>query len=127
MNCIIIDDDDLSRKLIEQFISKTGFLTVSGSFESPVRALSFLSCNKVDLIFLDMEMPEMSGLEFIDTIKQQTAQVILITSHKEFAVDAFEYNVTDYVVKPIEYSRFFKAVTKAKDIFDKETGHQVND
>ena len=126
MNCIIIDDDELSRKIIEQFISKTDFLKLIQSFENPVPALSFMTNNDIDLIFLDIEMPEMNGIQFIDALKQHVPQVILTTAHKEFALDAFEYSVTDFLVKPIAYPRFFKAVSKAKTIFEKKAVHIIN-
>jgi len=116
MNCIIIDDDEISRRVLEEFILKSGFLTLTNSFSNPLEALTFLSGNKTDLIFLDIEMPDMNGMDFIDAINKQMPQVILITSHKEFAIHAFEHNVTDYIVKPLNYARFFKAVTKAKEL-----------
>jgi DNA-binding LytR/AlgR family response regulator len=127
MNCIIVDDEDVSRKFIEGFVVKTGFLELAQSFSNPIEALSFLSNNKVDLIFLDIEMPEMNGIEFIKTIKDKLPQVILTTSHKEFAIDAFEHDVTDFLVKPVVYSRFYKAVSKAKEIFEKQTGNKMTD
>lgn len=129
MNCIIIDDEELSRQIIKQFIQKTDFLTLIGSFSDPIGALTFLSTAKVDLLFLDIEMPEMTGMELINTIKQQLPQVILITAHKEFALEAFEYNITDYLIKPVLYPRFYKAALKAKDLFDKQTAfyHSDND
>lgn len=120
MNCIIIDDEELSRKSLEMFIAKTDFLSLMESFNDPIDAVKYLSDNKVDLIFVDIEMPGMTGLELIETIKHLPIQVIITTSHKEFALDAFEYYVTDYVVKPISYSRFYKAVTKVKEVHDKK-------
>lgn len=126
MNCIIIDDHELSRKSLEHFVSKTGFLNLTNSFSNPVEALSFVSANKVDLIFLDIEMPEMNGMEFIGAIKQNLPQIILTTYHQEFALAAFEFNVTDYIMKPIVYTRFLQAVLKAKDIFEKQAAHHIN-
>ena len=126
MDCIIIDDHELSRQIMEQFIKKTDLLSLADSFADPVSALSFLSTNKVDLIFLDVQMPEMNGLEFMKAMAQQLPQVIFTTHHKEFAFDAFEYNATDYLVKPIEYPRFFKAITKAKSLFEKQIIHSVD-
>lgn len=126
MNCIIIDDHELSRLSLEHFVAKTGFLNLVQSFPSPIDALSFVSANKVDLIFLDIEMPEMNGMEFINTIKQNLPQIILTTYHQEFALAAFEQNVTDYIIKPIVYTRFFQAVSKAKDIFEKQAVHHIS-
>ena len=120
MNCIVIDDDLLSRNLAETYIKKVDFLNILQSFSDPISALSFLSKNNVDLIFLDIEMPEMNGMKFIETIQQKMPQIILTTSHTEFAIQAFEYDVTDYLVKPLDYSRFYKAIMKAKNIFDNQ-------
>ncbi|MGB3949088.1 MAG: LytTR family DNA-binding domain-containing protein [Bacteroidia bacterium] len=119
INCIIVDDDLLSIKLIENFIKKVDFLNLDSTFTNPISALSYLSVNKVDLIFLDIEMPEMNGIEFIKTLHFPNCQIILITSHKEFAIEAFENSVTDYLLKPFDYHRFYKAINKAKDSFDK--------
>lgn len=125
MNCIIIDDQELSRKSLEHFIDKTGFLKLIHSFSNPLSALSFVSDNKVDLVLLDIEMPEMNGIEFINTVKQHLRQVILTTYHEKFALVAFEHNVTDYIIKPLTYSRFFQAVSKAKDILEKQAVHPI--
>ncbi len=111
MNAIIIDDDELSGKLMQQFIAQTGFIDLLGTFSNPVSALSFLSSNKTDLILLDIEMPEMSGIEFMSALKSGEQQIILVTSHKEFALEAFEYHVSGYLVKPVTYAKFFKTVS----------------
>lgn len=126
MNCIIIDDHELSIKSLEHFIGKTTFLNLNHSFSNPVDALSFVSDNKLDLIFLDIEMPEMNGIEFINAVKNNLPQVILTTYHEEFALAAFEHNVTDYLMKPVTYQRFFQAVSKAKDIFEKQAVHHIS-
>ncbi|MES2836462.1 MAG: LytTR family DNA-binding domain-containing protein [Bacteroidota bacterium] len=120
MNCIVIDDEELSRKSIEHCIKQSDFLNLKMSFDSPIKALSYLQTNKIDLIFLDIEMPEMTGIEFIKTLKINVPQIILATSHPEFALEAFEYTVTDYLIKPLTFSRFFKSVSKAKEIFDNQ-------
>ncbi|TVR72181.1 MAG: DNA-binding response regulator [Marinilabiliales bacterium] len=113
MNCIVIDDDKLSRKVIEEFIKKTDFLHHIASFENAVDAIPlFRSGNEVHLIFLDIEMPEMTGIEFIKTLKNPP-QIVIISSKEDYALVAFEYDVTDYLLKPVTYSRFFKAVDKA--------------
>lgn len=127
LNCIVIEDELLSRKLIENYIKKVDFLNIVNSFPDPISALSYLSKNNIDLIFLDIEMPEMSGIKFIQMIQHKIPQIILTTSHKEFALEAFEYNVTDYLVKPFDFPRFYKAITRAKDIVDNQTLHHIND
>jgi DNA-binding LytR/AlgR family response regulator len=113
MNCIIIDDDKLSRRVIEEYLNKTESLSLLGSFATAVEAINFLKQHdNVDIIFLDIEMPEMSGIDFLDTLKNHP-QIIIISSKGKYALDAFEYDVTDYLLKPISYARFYKAVDKA--------------
>lgn len=125
MNCIIIDDDDLSRRVIEEFVKRTEYLNFTQSFSSPVEAINYLKQgNEVDLIFLDIEMPEMSGIEFLTTLARPP-QIIIVSSKEKYALEAFEYSVTDYLLKPVTYARFFKAVNKAFDIFA-NTKHDID-
>ncbi len=113
MNCIIIDDDKLSRKVVEEFIQKTESLELTGSFSNAPDAIQFLKQNdQTNLIFLDIEMPDMSGLDFLDTMKK-VPQIIIMSSKGKYALNAFEYDVTDYLLKPIQYARFYKAIDKA--------------
>jgi two-component system LytT family response regulator len=117
MNCIIVDDNILALKATEQLVGKATFLKLSGSFTDPSAALSFVAENKIDLIFLDVEMPEINGIEFIKSLCNPHPIIILTTTHKDYALEAFEFSVMDYLVKPIVPSRFINAVTKAKEIF----------
>src|SRR3954465_11874267 len=103
MNCIIVDDDDLTRIEVEQLVKQTPLLNLLGSYASPKEALEFITTHKPDLIFLDIMMPEMSGLEFIQYLQQQNPQIILMTVEKDYAVEAFNYSVTDFLVKPISH------------------------
>lgn len=120
MNCIIIDDDRLSRRVIEEFINKTDFLTLVDSFDNGVDAINaFKSGKTIHLIFLDIEMPEMSGIEFLKSLKNPP-QIIIVSSKERYALEAFEYDVTDYLLKPVVYGRFFKAVDKAFNRYSKE-------
>ncbi len=113
MNCIVIDDDKLSRKIIEEFIKKTDFLDNIASFDNAVDAIKlFKAGNEIHLIFLDIEMPEMDGIEFIKTLNNPP-QIVIISSKEDYALQAFEYDVTDYLLKPVTYARFFKAADKA--------------
>ena len=113
MNCIIIDDDKLSRRVIEEFINKTESLALLGSFSAAVEAINFLKQHEnVDLIFLDIEMPEMSGIDFLDALKN-LPQIIIVSAKGKYALNAFEYDVTDYLLKPVVYARFYKAIDKA--------------
>lgn len=111
INCIIVDDEEMSRATIEHFVTQTEKLNLIGLCSSAVEAANFLKDQEIDLIFLDIEMPQMSGLELIKAL-DKSPQIILVTSKKEYAVEAFEYNVVDYLVKPVDYSRFLQAVNK---------------
>lgn len=113
MNCIIIDDDLMSRRVLEEFVGRTEQLILLNSYENAVDAINaFNTGEDVDLIFLDIEMPEMSGIDFLETL-QNPPQIIIVSSKEKYALDAFNYDVTDYLLKPVTYSRFFKAINKA--------------
>lgn len=114
MNCIIIDDDPLSRKIVEGFIEKTEVLNLVGSYENPMDSLkTFEAEEPIDLIFLDVEMPEMSGLEFLNTL-DSPPMIIIISGEEKYALEAYEYDVIDYLLKPLALPRFYKSVTKAQ-------------
>ncbi|TND08533.1 MAG: response regulator of the LytR/AlgR family [Bacteroidetes bacterium] len=115
MHCLIIDDDPIARKTVEHCISRTDGLQLDGSCAGVSEAMKIIKQKKVDLIFLDVEMPEMTGLDFLRTFRE-IPQIILITGKKEYAAEAFDYDVTDFLLKPIDYPRFLKAVTKAQTI-----------
>ena len=113
MRCLIVDDDPLSRGTIEHYCGLSEYLDLVGVCESAQDALNFLSKNTVDIIFLDVEMPEMTGLQMLDSLEGKSyPYVVLVTSKKEYAIDAFEYNVLDYLLKPVDYLRFLKAINK---------------
>lgn len=119
MNCIIIDDDELSRRVVEEFIGRTDFLNLTHSFSNPVEAINYIKQGEeVHLIFLDVEMPEMTGIEFLNSLSHPP-QVIIVSSKEKYAIQAFDYSVTDYLLKPITYARFFKAASKAYELFNK--------
>ncbi|MBI9068821.1 MAG: response regulator transcription factor [Salinivirgaceae bacterium] len=122
MNCIIIDDDPLSRKIIEGFIEKTDTLNLLGSFDNAISAFNIFKGNQeVDLIFLDVEMPEMTGLEFLNTL-DSPPMIIIVSGQEKYALEAFEYDVVDYLLKPLFLARFYKSVNKAQNRFqDKES------
>ncbi|MDX9694875.1 MAG: LytTR family DNA-binding domain-containing protein [Bacteroidales bacterium] len=119
INCIIIDDDVLSRRVVEEFVNRTDFLSLKYSFENAVEAIkrSDIFNDEIDLIFLDIEMPEMDGIDFLNTLSN-LPQVIIVSSKEKYAISAFDYDVTDYLLKPVTYGRFFKAVSKAKQIHE---------
>ncbi|MCU0445469.1 MAG: LytTR family DNA-binding domain-containing protein [Microscillaceae bacterium] len=113
LTCMVVDDDEVSRSIITHFIKKTDYLELQFSCESAVEAHNLLKKDPdLDIIFLDVEMPEMTGMELLQTLDDRTKNVILTTSREKYAVEAFEYDVSDYLVKPINYARFLKATAK---------------
>lgn len=130
MNCIIIDDDKLSRKVIEEYVKKTDFLNLLNSYGSAVDAINAIKNLEypLHLIFLDIEMPDMTGLDFLESIPNQSPQIIIISAKEKYALKAFEHDVTDYLLKPVSYARFYKAVSKAmKRIDDFQNFYSGND
>ena len=115
MKCLIVDDEDISRKILEKFIEQTPPLKEVASCSSAVDAIEVLGNEEVDLIFLDIEMPEMNGIEMIEAVKKMP-QIIFVTVSQNYALTAFEHNVTDYLLKPFTYERFRTAVDKAVEI-----------
>jgi len=120
MNCIVIDDDKMSRVLIEEFVGKSDGINLTGSFSNAIDAINAIKVNdSIDLIFLDIEMPQMTGIDFLNSL-DNPIQVIIISSKEKYALNAFDYDVTDYLLKPITYSRFYKAIDKALNRYKKE-------
>ncbi|TPN86887.1 LytR/AlgR family response regulator transcription factor [Aquimarina algicola] len=115
MNCIIIDDEETARAIVQQLCSQVEDITVIEEFPNAIQAIKFLNKEAIDLIFLDIHMPDFTGFDFIQTLKNPP-KIILTTSDKNFALEAFEYDcIVDYLVKPITLPRFLKAIQKAKD------------
>jgi len=112
LNCLVIDDEPLARMHIENYIARTLFLKLAGSARNASIAKTILDNEAVDLVFLDIKMPQTSGLEFLRE-NNVFQQVILVTAYPEFALDGFDLNVTDYLMKPVTFERFEKAVEKA--------------
>ncbi|WP_299627694.1 LytTR family DNA-binding domain-containing protein [uncultured Tenacibaculum sp.] len=114
MNCIIIDDESAARVIVEQLCKSEGTIEVIDQFSNALQAIKYLNQNDVDLIFLDIHMPDFTGFDLIQTLKKPP-RIILTTSDEKFAIDAFEYEcIVDYLVKPITLPRFVKAIEKAK-------------
>lgn len=114
MNCIIIDDDATARLIIDQLCGNVSTLHVLEKFPNAIQAIKYLNQNEVDLIFLDIHMPDFTGFDFIETLKNPP-KIILTTSDTNFAIQAFEYDcIVDYLVKPITLERFQKAIQKAE-------------
>ena len=112
LTAVIVDDEPIARSFLERYCEKTGTITVAGSFGDASDALEYLQYNETDILFLDVEMPGDSGFQLLDKVLVMP-KVILTTSKTNYAYDAFQYNVTDYLKKPFSYVRFQEAVSKA--------------
>ena len=113
--CLIVDDEPPAHKVLENYISKLSFLELVGNCYDAMEAVSVLHTQPVDLIFLDINMPEISGLEMLKTLENAPA-VILTTAYSEFALESYEYGVVDYLLKPIRFDRFLKAVNRVGEL-----------
>lgn len=118
MNCLIVDDNPIARATLSQLASQVKDLNVICEYCNAIDAYNHLQAEEVDLIFLDIEMPEMSGLELLRNLRNKGMVTIFTTSKKEYAVEAFELNVADYLVKPVTTARFLQAVGKAREILE---------
>jgi DNA-binding LytR/AlgR family response regulator len=118
MNCLIIDDNKMARTAMNQLVSKVDDLTVVSQCSNGMEAYNLMNSHTVDLLFLDIEMPEMTGLELTRNLGEKKPIIVFTTSKKEYAVDAFELNVADYLVKPVTLPRFLLAMEKVREIFN---------
>ncbi|KAB2867042.1 MAG: response regulator transcription factor [Bacteroidales bacterium] len=126
MRCVVIDDEPFALDLIKDYIQRTPFLELSQFFSNPFKALDYLNREKVDVIFLDINMPELSGIQIIKAL-QSPPMVVFTTAYPEFAAESYEYNAIDYLVKPIKYERFLKAVSKASGLISSAVQNRQND
>lgn len=117
-SCIIIEDEPLALKRTTDFVNKIPFLNLMGTFDNSINGLFYLKENKVDLLFLDINMDELSGIELLESSKIES-QVIITTAYQEYALKGYELNVTDYLLKPFTFDRFLKAVSKAQENINK--------
>jgi len=116
MNCIIVDDEPLARDLLEDFTSKIPFLKLKALCKNGFEAMEVLQKEKIDLIFLDIQMPDLSGIQLFQSLSVKP-QVIFTTAYHDYAVEGFELDATDYLVKPFTFERFLKAANKAFKIY----------
>ena len=121
LRCLIVDDEVLAQNVIERYIRNIPTLKLVGKCDNAVEAISFLHNNSVDLLFLDLNMPELSGLDMLKTL-QNPPHVILTTAYSEYALESYEYGVIDYLLKPIKLERFIKAVNKVVDLVSSTNG-----
>ncbi|WP_438422766.1 LytR/AlgR family response regulator transcription factor [Aquimarina macrocephali] len=124
ITAVIIDDEPNAIELLQGYIKKLSFVECIHSFRNPIEALVFLKEYDVDLIFLDINMPQLSGISFIKTL-ENPPKIILTTAYSEYAVESYEYQVTDYLLKPISFERFLKAVLKIKDTIEEPKLEEV--
>lgn len=120
MRCIIVDDEPVARKILQEFVEQVPFLEVAGQFENAIKAEAFLQHHAADILFLDIEMPKLSGVEYLKRSAVQPL-VILTTAFPEYALQGYELDIIDYLLKPVAFSRFLKAVHKAKDYAERQT------
>ena len=121
INCLIVDDEQHAIDILTHYVSQTPQLTLVGSTTNPIEALQLVTTQKAELVFLDIQMPELSGIDFIKALNGK-AKVILTTAYSEFALESYELDVVDYLLKPIRLPRFLAAVQKAvKDLGEEET------
>jgi len=113
-SCIIIEDEPLALERTRGFVNKIPFLNLCATFDNAITGLSYLKSNKVDLLFLDINMDELSGIELLESSKIES-QVIITTAYQEYAIKGYELSVTDYLLKPFTFDRFLKAVNKAQE------------
>jgi DNA-binding LytR/AlgR family response regulator len=127
LKCIIIDDEPVARKVLQEFIEEIDYLELTGQAENPLRAIPLLNDNEIDIIFLDINMPKINGIDFLKSSKTN-ANIIMTTAYGEYAVEAYGLDVLDYLVKPIAFDRFLKACNKAKEMkaLKRTTGNQPN-
>lgn len=126
LQCIIVDDEPDARRLLEEYIGDVEFLQLAGKAENPLKAGALLNSRQIDLMFLDVNMPRMSGIEFLRS-SRNLPPTIMTTAYTEYAIEGFELDVLDYLVKPISFERFLKACNKAREFSMSRTGRSPAD
>jgi len=113
LRCLIVEDEPIGQEIIRSYIDRVDFLEVQGRFRNALEAFTWLQSNSVDLLFLDIKMPQMSGLELLRSL-QEKPKAIITSAYRDYAIDAFDLDVVDYLLKPIAFERFLKAVNKVR-------------
>lgn len=125
LKCLVIDDEPLARRAIVDFISKVDFLEATKSCASAIEAIELIEVESFDLLFLDINMPYLSGIEFLETIANPPL-VIFTTAYSEHALEGYRFDVVDYLLKPIDFKRFYQATLKAKQLFNLKAEKAIN-
>lgn len=126
INCIVIDDEPLARKGLIEYINDVHFLRLAGDYDNAMKATDILGSGGVQLIFLDIQMPKLSGIEFLKTL-HHPPPVIFTTAYPQFALDGYDLNAIDYLVKPISFERFMKAAMRVKEYYEVRQKNRVTD
>ena len=119
IKCIITDDEPIARKGLRGYIEKVDFLTLTGECEDAVQLNTILKTQEIDLLFLDIEMPEMTGIELLSNLTNPP-KVIIVSAYEQYALKGYEFNVVDYLLKPVSFDRFIKSVNKIYDLLQTE-------
>ncbi len=115
MTCIIVEDQPPAQRILQKYIEEMGSLELKGTFSDALKAIEFLKTHPIDLLFLDIHLPKLSGIDFLRTMSNPPS-VILTTAFSEYALESYEFNVIDYLLKPFSFQRFLKAVTKVSEL-----------
>lgn len=125
IRCIAIDDEPLALRQIAEYIKKTPFLELAGKCESATAAIELLDCEHVDLMFVDINMPDLSGMEFVKALKNPP-KIVFVTAYSEFALEGFRVDAIDYLLKPVSYTEFLRSANKVKTFFDAHKPESVD-
>lgn len=118
LNCVVIDDNEVDRSLLEAYLSKYPFIRVTGSFSNPVESLDHLQQTNTELLFVDIDMPVINGIDFMKSVQQPALNCIFVTAHPEYAADAFDVQAVDYILKPIKEQRLDRAVQRTLELLE---------
>lgn len=124
INCLLIDDEPLALQLLEDFVKKTPYLKLAGKFEEPLQALPLIESQQIDLLFLDIKMPDITGIEFFKSLTHKP-EVIFTTAYSEFAIDGFELKAMDYLLKPVSFEKFITATNRVKEYVEFKNNREV--
>ena len=114
INCIIIEDEPLAQEKLAGFVEQVPFLKLLQTFENGIEAIAFVKTNPVDLIFLDIQMPNFTGIQFLETLTERP-QIIIVSAYDQYALKSYEFSVTDYLLKPYSFDRFIQAIEKVME------------